>query len=249
MRGKYLFQRNLFIAGVVLFLLTSWNGIWQPMAVPIIGASTQVNNTAASDAERLKITLEVLESEGTRLSKGDCKALGQARDITEALLALAPKESENYRRAYAEWITITIRIHQICHPNLPSASGSGSADGYTSTVIVTGGGGCIDGMIAELLTQNPAFIQEYAEQIDVKFDSLPSMFNADRILLDVTPNASALGDWGTNMTVRAECGSKGPGVKGMSEAILAYPFLPQSERQQWMEASRQAKFCQYGLCP
>ncbi len=252
MRGNYLFQRNLLIAGVVLFLLAGWNSIWQPAAVPSAWASTQTDSLAASDAERLKITLEVLESEATRLrklfeSERDCNALRQAKNILEAILALAPGESENYRRAYAEWTNITISISFVCNPDRSnafgsgsSASGSGGADGAAPPVFVTGGGGCTNGMIAELLTQDPSFIQEYVERRDIEID-LPAIFDAERILLDVTPKASALGDWGTNMTVRVECGGNGPGVKGMSEAILAYPLLPQSERYEWMQSIQAIK--------
>jgi len=95
-------------------------------------------------------------------------------------------------------------------------------------------------MIAELMTQDTTFIQEYAERRDIEID-LPAIFDAERILLDVTPKASALGDWGTNMTVRAECGGKGPGVEGMSEAILAYPLPPQTERYEWMQSIQASK--------
>ncbi|MCL4832520.1 MAG: hypothetical protein KJZ86_08770 [Caldilineaceae bacterium] len=255
MRGKYLFQRNLLIAGVALFLLAGWHGIWQPLAVPSAWASTQTESPAASDAERLKIALEVLESEGTRLrklfeSEGECNALRQAKEVVEAILALAPGESEIYQRTRAEWLIIANSITLVCDPYRPSAAGSGGAngnvptsggaDGNAPTVIITGAGGCTNGMIAELLTQDPPFIQGYAERTGIEID-LPAIFDAGRVLLDVTPNAPALGDWGTDMTISTKCGSRGPGVKGMSEAILAYPLLPQSERYQWMQSIQAIK--------
>jgi len=236
MKNKPLLRRNVVIGCLALLLLSGWGGAWRPVVLSGTGVSSAA--AASDDAERLKITLDVLESKAGALRQSyemqkDCQALAQARDVAEALLVLAPAGSESYRRGKVEWDKIS-RLIPGCSragPTLPGQAVTGMA---TNTIVIQGGGGCTNGLVAELLAQDNAFIQEYAERAKIEMD-LTAIAGAERILLDVTPGQRNRAENLPYATIQAQCDPKAPGVKGMSEAILSYFLMTEPQRDSWRQ--------------
>ena len=154
------------------------------------------------------------------------------RDVAEALLVLAPAGSESYRRGKDEWDKINrlipraIRPVRSCMARVPPGT-------TASAVVIKGGGGCTNGLVAELLGQDSAFIQDYAERASIEMD-LTAIASADRILLDVTPGQRNMAKNLPYATIQAQCDPKAPGVKGMSEAIFAYFLMTEQQRNSWL---------------
>lgn len=238
--------RNLVIAGLALALLLSGRGTGRP---PWTGqsawASARVSRAAAGeDPARLKIALEVLESQAVALRKSheansDCGALRQARDLVEALLVLAPAGSASYRRGEAEWRRINGHLAQCAQtgatppPGNPAGTGT-SAGAGSSTVVAVGGGGCVNGVIAELLGQDEAFMRDYAERAGIGLD-VTALAGADRILVDVTAAGDDRSSALPYPVIRAQCAPQGPRVKGLSALIFSSFLMTEQQRDAWWQ--------------
>jgi hypothetical protein len=235
MKHKHLLRHNAVIICLAL-LLSGWGGMWRPTVLS--GARASSAAAVSDDAERLKIALDVLESNAVALRQTyemqkNCQALLQARDIAEALLVLAPAGSESYRRGKAEWDKIN-RLIPRCNRVGSIPQGQGIPGTTAGVVVIQGGGGCTNGLVAELLAQDSAFIQDYAERTQIKLD-LTAIAGADRILLDVTPRQRNMAENLPYATIQAQCDPKAPGVKGMSEAIFSYFLMTQQQRDSWLQ--------------
>jgi hypothetical protein len=241
MREKHSPRRYLVAICLALLMLLDWSGVWQPMAVPEATVSAQTERAAgvaSDDAEKLMVTLDVLENNATALRKAyevnkDCRALRQAQDVVEALLVLAPAGSESYLRGKAEWNRI-LGLNPRCSPAVLTPRAGGGAEASTGTVVIRGGGGCTSGLLAELLAQDGSFISDYAERAKIEMD-LTAISNAGRILLDVTPSQRGEAGELPYRTIQAQCDPKHPGVKGMSEVILSYNLMTAVQQSAWLQ--------------
>lgn len=239
MKSKHLARRSLLVACLALLLLAGRNGIWGTPAPGGSWALAQTGSTTAGGADRLRITLDVLESNAVALRKAyettkDCRSLRQAKEVAEALLVLAPAGSDSYRRGTAEWDRISSQMPR-CSPTGATLAGRGGTGAAAAgAVVIEGGGGCINGLVAELLGQDSAFIQDYAERAGIVMD-LTTIAGAERILLDVTPGGRGAGGELPYATVQASCDPNKPGVKGMSDAIFAYFLMTEQQRDNWLQ--------------
>lgn len=240
MKANSLLRYGL-IAAALVSVLAGWNTPISPGVLPGRAAAAQT----ISDAERLQITLEVLESKAVELRQTyettkDCQTLGGARDVVAALLALAPAKSASYRRGQSEWETIrSLGLRSRCGSGAVTPSGQAGPGAPNNNSVVVGGGGCTTGQIAELLGQEPAFIRDYAARAGLEID-LTTVSDTERILLDVTPAGRNAGDLSSFTIVQAQCDPKAPGVKGMGAAILSYPLLTQQQRDNWLKGILQS---------
>ncbi len=244
MRHVRSLPRNLVIAGLALALLLSgWGAGRPPWAGQSAWASANVSSTAAGeDPARLKIALEVLENQAVALRKSheasrDCGALPQARDLVEALLVLAPAGSDSYRRGEAEWRRINGHLAQCAQTGATPPSGSPAAAGTgagSSTVVLVGGGGCVNGLIAELLMQEEAFMRDYTKRAGIELD-VAALAGADRILIDVTADGGDMGSALPYPVIQAQCNTQGPGVKGLSALIFSSFLMTEQQRETWWE--------------
>jgi hypothetical protein len=241
MREKHSPRRYLVAICLALLMLLEWSGVWQPTTVPVVTVSAQTERTAgvaSDDAQKLLITLDVLESSATTLRKTyeadkDCRALRQAQDVIEALLVLAPAGSESYLRGKAEWNRIIGLIPRCNQVVVASPPGSAAAES-TKTVVIRGGGGCTSGLLAELVAQDRWFISDYAERAKIEMD-VTAISGADRILLDVTPGKRGEGTELPYRTIQPQCDPRRPGVKGMSEVILSYNLMTAVQQSAWLQ--------------